>query len=97
MAPSLRVQRSNCKPNYSTIAENCGEDGGTVVAEIRRGKGGFGYNAVTGVYEDLAAAGVMDPVKVTRTALVNAASIASLILSTQTLVAENPGEPDGKD
>jgi chaperonin GroEL len=93
----IAVLRRALEEPARTIAENCGEDGGTVVAEIRRGKGGFGFNAITCVYEDLAAAGVVDPVKVTRTALVNAASIGSLILSTRTLVAEAPPKPDQKD
>lgn len=93
----IAVLRRALEEPARTIAENCGEDGGAVVAEIRRGRGGFGFNAVTRVFEDLVAAGVVDPVKVTRTALVNAASIGSLILSTRTLVAEAPPKPDKKD
>jgi chaperonin GroEL len=93
----IAVLRRALEEPARTIAENCGEDGGAVVAEIRRGRGGFGFNAVTRVFEDLVASGVVDPVKVTRTALVNAASIGSLILSTRTLVAEAPPKPDKKD
>ncbi len=76
------------------IAENAGEDGGVVVAEIRRRTGAYGYDVVTREYGDLAASGIVDPAKVTRSALQNAASIGALILTTQTLVAERPAEPE---
>lgn len=92
----IAVVRRALEEPARAIAENAGRDGGEVVEEIRRGKGGFGYNAATGVYEDLVVAGVVDPVKVTRCALVNAASIGSLLLSTSTLVAEAPA-PSGEE
>jgi chaperonin GroEL len=72
------------------IAENAGEDGAVVVAKILAGKGAFGFNAQTEVYEDLEKAGVIDPTKVSRTALQNAASVASLLLTTEAMVAERP-------
>ncbi len=72
------------------IAENAGWDGPVVVARILEGKGGFGFNAQTEVYEDLDKAGVIDPTKVSRTALQNAASVASLLLTTEAMVAEKP-------
>jgi chaperonin GroEL len=66
-----------------------------VVAKVREGKVGEGYNAATGEYGDLVAQGVLDPVKVTRSALVNAASIAGMLLTTETLVVDKPeDEPE---
>jgi len=72
------------------IAENAGKDGAVVVSKILEGKGAFGFNAATEVYEDLEKAGVIDPTKVSRTALQNAASVASLLLTTEAMVAEKP-------
>jgi chaperonin GroEL len=82
------------------IAENGGEEGFVVVAKVRELEGAsLGYNAATGEYGDLIAAGVIDPVKVTRSALQNAASIAAMLLTTETLVVEKPiddeAEADG--
>jgi chaperonin GroEL len=72
------------------IASNAGVDGSIVVDKVRSGKGAFGFNAATEEYEDLVKAGVIDPTKVVRAALQNAASVASLMLSTEALVAERP-------
>ena len=73
------------------IAENAGEEGAVVLGKISESKDiNFGYNALTGEYEDLVKAGVLDPTKVVRTALTNAGSIASLMLTTEALVAEIP-------
>jgi chaperonin GroEL len=72
------------------IAENAGEEGSIVVNKVREGKGSYGYNAATGEYGDLLEQGVIDPVKVVRTALQNAASVAGLMLTTEALVAERP-------
>jgi chaperonin GroEL len=72
------------------IAANAGVDGSIVVEKVRNGKGAFGFNAATEEYEDLVKAGVIDPTKVVRAALQNAASVASLMLSTEALVAERP-------
>jgi chaperonin GroEL len=75
------------------IAENAGAEGSIVVEKVRAGKGvGFGYNAQTEEYEDLVKAGVIDPTKVVRTALQNAASIAGLLLTTEAVVVEVPEE-----
>ena len=71
-----------------TIAENAGQEGSVVVSKVR--EGGLGYNAATNTYEDLMAAGVVDPAKVTRSAIQNAASIAGLVLTTEALIAERP-------
>ncbi len=78
------------------IAENAGEEGAIVLGKINDSKdNNFGYNALTGDYEDLVKAGVLDPTKVVRTALQNAGSIASLMLTTEALVAEIPEEKKG--
>ncbi len=76
------------------IAENGGQPGYVIVARVAELEPNMGYNAATDVYEDLVAAGVIDPVKVTRSALANAASIAGLMLTTETLVVEKPAEED---
>jgi len=76
------------------IAENAGEQGYVIVSKVRDGKPGDGFNAATGEFGDLLAQGVIDPVKVTRSALRNAASIASLLLTTETLVVEKKEESD---
>jgi chaperonin GroEL len=72
------------------IAENAGWDGAVVVAKINDGKGAHGFNAASEVFEDLEKAGVIDPTKVSRTALQNASSVASLLLTTEAMVAEKP-------
>ncbi len=78
------------------IAHNSGAEGSIVVNKVREGKGSFGYNAATGVYEDLVAAGVIDPTKVVRVALQNAASVAGLMLTTEALIAMR-SEPAADD
>ncbi len=70
------------------IAINAGAEGGVVVERVRSESGAIGFNAQTGNYEDLVAAGVIDPAKVTRSTLQNAASIAALLLTTEALVVE---------
>jgi chaperonin GroEL len=75
------------------IAQNAGEEGYVAVAKVRALPAGHGLNAVTGEYVDLIAAGIIDPVKVTRSAVRNAASIAGMLLTTETLVVERPEEP----
>ncbi len=78
------------------IAENAGEEGAIVLGRVNDSKdNNFGYNALTGEFEDLVKAGVLDPTKVVRTALQNAGSIASLMLTTEALVAELPEEKKG--
>ncbi|MBN1560022.1 chaperonin GroEL [candidate division KSB1 bacterium] len=74
------------------IAENAGEEGSIVVQKVKEGKDAFGYNAATNVYEDLNKAGVIDPTKVTRIALENASSVASLLLMTEATIVEKPEE-----
>jgi len=72
------------------IANNAGMEGSVIVARVKDEKPGMGFNALTEQIEDMAKAGIMDPVKVTRSALENAASIASMLLTTEALVAEKP-------
>jgi chaperonin GroEL len=72
------------------LAQNAGMEGSVVVQEVKKRKGNEGYNVATGVYEDLVKAGVVDPKKVTRTALQNAASIAGLLLTTECIVTDIP-------
>jgi chaperonin GroEL len=72
------------------ISGNAGWEGSVVVQKILEGQGSFGFNAATEVFEDLISAGVIDPTKVERTALQNAASVASLLLTTEVLVADKP-------
>ncbi len=72
------------------IAANAGVEGSIVLNKVKEGKGAFGWNGQTGDYEDLVEAGVIDPTKVVRTALQNAASVASLLLTTEALIAERP-------
>jgi chaperonin GroEL len=83
------VQRALQEP-LRRIAENAGTEGAVVVGEVEQLKGNKGYNAVTGAIEDLAAAGIIDPTKVVRTALQNAASIAGLLLTTEAAVTDAP-------
>ena len=74
------------------LAANAGVEGALIVAEVKKGKGNNGYNVATGKYEDLIKAGVVDPAKVTRSALQNAASISGLLLTTECLIADIPKE-----
>jgi chaperonin GroEL len=76
------------------IAENGGSEGYVVVAKVAELEPGSGFNAATGVYEDLLASGVLDPVKVTRSALANAGSIAAMLLTTETLIVDKPEDAD---
>jgi len=76
------------------IAFNAGKDGAVVVSEIKKHEGNFGYNAEKNKYEDLVVAGIIDPTKVTRSALQNAASIAGLILTTEAVIADLPDKED---
>jgi len=93
-AMGVRVVRKAVDEPLRWIAENGGENGYVIVAKVREAGPGNGYNAATGVYGDLVAQGVLDPVKVTRSALVNASSIAGMLLTTETLVVEKPEDED---
>jgi len=81
-----------CRSPLAMISENAGQDGGIVCERVLAMKGNEGYNAMTDKYEDLVKSGVIDPTKVTRTALGNAASVAVLLLTSDALIAEKPKE-----
>ena len=74
------------------IVTNAGEEPSVVLNKVKEGKGSYGYNAANGEYGDMIEFGILDPTKVTRTALQNAASVASLMLTTECMVAEAPKE-----
>ncbi len=93
-ATGVAVVRSALVAPARWIAENAGAEGMVVVAKIAELKHGQGYNAATGEYGDLLGQGVIDPVKVTRSAVLNAASIAAMLLTTEALVADRPEEED---
>jgi chaperonin GroEL len=86
----ISIIRRACEEPIRQIAANAGEEGSIIVQKIREGKGTFGWNAATGEYGDLLEMGVIDPVKVVRSALQNAASVASLMLTTEALIADRP-------
>ncbi len=92
----VNIVRRAVQEPLRQIAENAGEEGAIVLGKINDSKdNNFGYNALTGEYEDLVKAGVLDPTKVVRTALTNAGSIAALMLTTEALVSEIPEEKKG--
>jgi hypothetical protein len=88
----LLIRRAVEEP-LKQIAKNAGREGSVVVAAVKAGKGAFGFNAATETFEDLMAAGVIDPTKVVRMALENAASVAGLMLTTEALIADKPKPP----
>ncbi len=93
-AVGVRIVRIACDEPLRWIAENGGDQGYVVVAKVREAGVGQGFNAETGEYGDLVAQGVLDPVKVTKSALTNAASIAAMLLTTETLIVDKPAEPE---
>jgi chaperonin GroEL len=86
----VKIVTRACEEPLRQIAQNGGWDGSIIVEKVKNGKGAFGWNAASGEYEDLIDAGVIDPTKVVRTALQNAASVAGLLLTTEALIAEKP-------
>jgi chaperonin GroEL len=92
-AVGARIVVRACEEPLRQIAANAGEEGAMVVQNVKNKKGSVGYNAETNEYEDLLKSGVIDPTKVVRTALQNAASVAGLLLTTEVLIAELP-EPE---
>ena len=96
-AVGVRLVRKACDEPLRWIAENAGLEGYVVVAKVRAMKHIEGFNAATDVYGDLAADGVIDPVKVTRSALANAASIAAMFITTEAVVYEKPAEQAAAD
>ena len=89
-AIGAQIVRRAIESPIRMLCANAGVEGAVVVGQVASGKGNFGYNVATGDYEDLVKAGVVDPTKVTRTALQNAASIAGLLLTTECMITEIP-------
>jgi chaperonin GroEL len=90
----VRIVRHALEEPLRWIARNAGADGSVVLEKVREGKGAIGFNAAEEKYEDLMKAGIIDPTKVVRTALQNAASVAGLLLTTEAMVAEKPKEKE---
>src|SRR6202171_1153675 len=89
-AVGAQIVRRSVEEPLRRIVGNAGLEGSIVLQKVEEGQGGFGYNARTDTYEDLVASGVIDPTKVVRTALQNAASVSGLLLTTEAMVAEKP-------
>lgn len=94
---AVNILRRALEEPMRIIAKNAGFEGAVVVDEVRKNSGGFGFNAATGQYEDMIAAGIIDPTKVTRSALQNAVSVAGMLLTTEAVVTDLPkkDEPMG--
>jgi chaperonin GroEL len=88
----IQIIRRALEEPLRQIVHNAGGEGSVVIQKVKEGKGDFGYNARTEVYENLIGAGVIDPTKVSRVALENAASVASMLLTTECLIADEPEE-----
>lgn len=88
----IRIARRAMQEPLRQIATNAGEEASVILNEVAAGKGNFGYNAATGEYGDMIEMGILDPTKVTRTALQNAGSVAGLMLTTEAMIAELPKE-----
>lgn len=88
----IAIVRKALESPLRTIAENAGVEGSVVLQQVKKSKGAMGYNAQTDTFEDLKKAGVIDPTKVTRIALENAASIAGLVLTTECVISDKPEE-----
>ena len=91
-AVGVQIVRRALEEPVRQIAENAGEEGSIVVEKVKFSAKGIGYNALTGKYEDMMSAGIVDPAKVVRSAIQNAASIAALFLTTESVVADKPDE-----
>ncbi|MFI5221240.1 MAG: chaperonin GroEL [Bacteroidia bacterium] len=91
----IQIIRRALEEPLRQIVENAGGEGSVIVQKVKEGKGDFGFNARTDVYENLIAAGVIDPTKVSRVALQNAASVASMILTTECVLADEKEEKAG--
>jgi chaperonin GroEL len=92
----VEIVRRALEEPLRQIVGNGGLEGSVIVNKVKEGQGAFGFNAATGTFEDLLLAGVADPAKVSRSALQNAASVASLMLTTEALVAERPKEEEAR-
>ncbi len=90
----IKILARSIEEPLRQIVANAGEDAAVVLNRVREGKGTFGYNAATGEYGDMIEMGILDPTKVTRLALQNAASVAGLLLTTEVMIAESPKEEE---
>ncbi len=90
----IRILSRSIEEPLRQIVMNAGEDAAVILNEVRAGKGAYGYNAATGHYGDMLEMGILDPAKVTRLALQNAASVAGLLLTTEVMIAEAPKEEE---
>jgi chaperonin GroEL len=85
----IRILARSIEEPLRNIVENAGEDAAVILSQVKAGKGAYGYNAATGEFGDMLEAGILDPTKVTRLALQNAASVAGLLLTTEVMIAES--------
>jgi chaperonin GroEL len=90
----IRILARSIEEPLRNIVENAGQDAAVILNEVKSGKGAYGYNAATGEYGDMLEEGILDPTKVTRLALQNAASVAGLLLTTEVMVAEAPKDEE---
>ncbi len=90
----IKILARSIEEPLRQIVTNAGEDAAVVLNRVREGKGTFGYNAATGDYGDMIEMGILDPTKVTRLALQNAASVSGLLLTTEVMIAESPKEEE---
>ncbi len=90
----IKILARSIEEPLRQIVANAGEDAAVVLNRVREGKGTFGYNAATGEYGDMVEMGILDPTKVTRLALQNAASVAGLLLTTEVMIAESPKDEE---
>ena len=90
----IQILRRAIEEPLRQIVENAGEDAAVILNQVKAGKGSYGYNAATGKFGDMLEEGILDPTKVTRLALQNAASVAGLLLTTEVMVAEAPKDED---
>jgi chaperonin GroEL len=93
-AVGITILRRSIEEPLRQIVENAGEDAAVILNRVKEGKGSFGYNAATGEFGDMIDAGILDPTKVTRLALQNAASVAGLLLTTEVMIAEAPKDDE---
>jgi len=90
----IRILARSIEEPLRNIVENAGEDAAVILNQVKAGKGAYGYNAATGAFGDMLEEGILDPTKVTRLALQNAASVAGLLLTTEVMVAEAPKDEE---
>ena len=90
----IRIVARSIEEPLRQIVDNAGEDAAVILNRVKEGKGSFGYNAATGKFGDMLEEGILDPTKVTRLALQNAASVSGLLLTTEVMIAEAPKDEE---